>query len=90
MTCNVAFTVAVLSGFAFAERLTIWTWFSLMTAATSRRKPSRSQPSMRIATGYVAAARFSHSTSTVRSGSALPRTFGQSARCTVTPRPRVM
>src|SRR5438270_8010105 len=51
VTCRVAFTVALLSGFAAAESATSCTWFSLMTAATSRRKPSRSQPWMRIATG---------------------------------------
>src|SRR6266851_79157 len=45
---------------------------------------------MRIATGYVRVVERSHWTSTKRSLSALPFTLEQSARCTVTPRPRVM
>src|SRR5439155_5429069 len=71
VTCSVAFTVAVLSGFACADNASSWTWFSLITAATSRRKPSRSHPSMRIATGYVRVVERSHSTSTKRSLSAV-------------------
>ena len=64
---------------------------SPMAMVTSLSRPMRSVASTTISTRNSVAPEVSHATSIMRSGWAMsPATFGQVARWTETPRPRVM
>jgi hypothetical protein len=80
---------AVLSSYTCTSAPLRLIFDSAMTAAMSRSSPVRSHASILMLTGYTWRAPVSHSTSTIRSTSVALRTLTQSARCTVTPLPRV-